>query len=136
MICFSAFLLAVGLASALPSQHLHPLSDEFIKEINSKQSTWIAGRNFEVEEYELFKVLATGAKRSSVPIVHKKIHNEDDNIPESFDSREAWPQCADIISLIRDQSRCGSCWVSYILKFRKKLFDFNNNLFYFRHLQL
>jgi cathepsin B len=103
-------LATIGLASALPSQNLHPLSDEFIEDINNKQSTWKAGRNFEIEDYELFKVLATGAKRSRVPIVHKKIHNEDDNIPESFDARDAWPECADIISLIRDQSRCGSCW--------------------------
>merc|ERR1712110_886142 len=29
--------------------------------------------------------------------------------PESFDSRDAWPQC-DSLKEIRDQSACGSCW--------------------------
>src|SRR5690349_14972735 len=30
-------------------------------------------------------------------------------IPDSFDSRTQWPNCPSI-SLIRDQSDCGSCW--------------------------
>lgn len=32
------------------------------------------------------------------------------NFPESFDSAEEWPQCADLINAVRDQSNCGSCW--------------------------
>jgi len=31
-------------------------------------------------------------------------------IPEKFDAREAWPECANIIGHVRDQSDCGSCW--------------------------
>lgn len=31
-------------------------------------------------------------------------------IPKSFDAREAWPQCREVIGHIRDQSACGSCW--------------------------
>jgi len=31
-------------------------------------------------------------------------------IPESFDSAENWPQCAETIGDIRDQSNCGCCW--------------------------
>lgn len=31
-------------------------------------------------------------------------------LPENFDSREAWPKCAEIIDRIEDQSLCGSCW--------------------------
>jgi len=31
--------------------------------------------------------------------------------PESFDSREGWPECADVIGAIHNQGRCGSCWV-------------------------
>ena len=31
-------------------------------------------------------------------------------IPESFDVRKAWPECAAIVGHVRDQSNCGSCW--------------------------
>ena len=31
-------------------------------------------------------------------------------IPESFDVRSAWPECASVTGHIRDQSSCGSCW--------------------------
>ncbi|CDW61110.1 cathepsin B [Trichuris trichiura] len=31
-------------------------------------------------------------------------------LPEQFDSRKNWPVCKDIISHIKDQSNCGSCW--------------------------
>jgi len=110
MIWYGAFLLTLGIASALANQKLHPLSDEFIEALNSKQSTWKAKRNFEIEDYDLFKVLASGVKKSTTPSVHRKIADVTADIPESFDSREAWPDCADIIGLIRDQSRCGSCW--------------------------
>jgi len=33
-----------------------------------------------------------------------------DAIPESFDVREAWPDCAAVSGHVRDQSNCGSCW--------------------------
>jgi C1A family cysteine protease len=33
-----------------------------------------------------------------------------DSIPASFDARDAWPQCREVIGHIRDQSACGSCW--------------------------
>ena len=31
-------------------------------------------------------------------------------LPKSFDARQKWPSCAQIIGTIRDQSSCGSCW--------------------------
>ncbi|KAL7673280.1 hypothetical protein ACOME3_008146 [Neoechinorhynchus agilis] len=34
---------------------------------------------------------------------------QESTVPESFDSRTAWPKCATIRS-IRDQGSCGSCW--------------------------
>ncbi|XP_066261464.1 cathepsin B-like [Euwallacea similis] len=107
---FLVVFCALALASALPSKSLHPLSDEYIAEINSKQSTWKAGRNFAVEDYELFKVLASGVKKGPARNIPVLIHDEAEDVPESFDAREAWPDCAEIIGLIRDQSRCGACW--------------------------
>lgn len=31
-------------------------------------------------------------------------------VPDSFDVRTAWPQCAAVTGHVRDQSSCGSCW--------------------------
>lgn len=39
---------------------------------------------------------------------HAPVH--DDDIPAEFDAREAFPECAEVIGRIRDQSDCGSCW--------------------------
>ncbi len=32
------------------------------------------------------------------------------DIPASFDGREAFSECASVIGRVRDQSDCGSCW--------------------------
>nr|AEE62535.1 unknown [Dendroctonus ponderosae] len=104
-------VFALGLSSALPSNKPHPLSDEYIAQINSKQSTWKAGRNFAIDEYELFKSLASGVKKpQGLKTAQKLVREITEEIPESFDSRTAWPECTQIIGMIRDQSRCGSCW--------------------------
>eukprot|EP00596_Hydrurales_sp_CCMP1899_P000929 CAMPEP_0119034120 /NCGR_PEP_ID=MMETSP1177-20130426/1158_1 /TAXON_ID=2985 /ORGANISM="Ochromonas sp, Strain CCMP1899" /LENGTH=313 /DNA_ID=CAMNT_0006991361 /DNA_START=197 /DNA_END=1138 /DNA_ORIENTATION=- len=34
----------------------------------------------------------------------------EEELPESFDSRVMWSNCAGIIGHVRDQSSCGSCW--------------------------
>merc|ERR1719510_1327941 len=36
--------------------------------------------------------------------------NNNITVPESFDSATNWPECADVINDIRDQSNCGCCW--------------------------
>lgn len=36
--------------------------------------------------------------------------SSDDGIPDNFDGREAFPECASVIGRVRDQSDCGSCW--------------------------
>lgn len=41
-------------------------------------------------------------------VQHEQLHSID--TPESFDSETNWPQCAKVISDIRDQSMCGCCW--------------------------
>ncbi|KAI5733528.1 hypothetical protein M8J76_012959 [Diaphorina citri] len=34
----------------------------------------------------------------------------DEAIPETFDAREQWPQCKDVIGKVWDQGACQSCW--------------------------
>ncbi|RCN47335.1 hypothetical protein ANCCAN_06623, partial [Ancylostoma caninum] len=43
---------------------------------------------------------------ADVPIKQVPLSDDDEDIPESFDSRTAWPECRDIIGDIRDQSNC------------------------------
>lgn len=40
----------------------------------------------------------------------KEFKISDSSIPESFDLREAFPNCANVVGRVRDQSNCGSCW--------------------------
>jgi cathepsin B len=45
------------------------------------------------------------------PEVEKKVFKlAGTAIPDSFDVRTAWPECAAITGRVRDQSNCGSCW--------------------------
>ena len=63
---------------------------------------------------QLLGVLPRKENARKLPL---KIHPEDADIPETFDAREAWPDCADIIGTIRDQAACGSCWVTTVSNF-------------------
>jgi cathepsin B len=49
--------------------------------------------------------------RSSIKLERKFYDNLDvESIPSSFDAREKWSMCKNVIGNIRDQSQCGSCW--------------------------
>ncbi|XP_023310148.1 cathepsin B-like [Anoplophora glabripennis] len=105
-------LALVAASYALPSVEVHPLSDEFIDIINSKQSTWTAGRNFHVNTSLDYIRGLSGVIRTSVKTLPVRVHEVGgrETIPESFDAREQWSDCAAIIGAIRDQGSCGSCW--------------------------
>ncbi len=116
-------LLALVLVSAsaltfnkrLNLQPHHGVSDEFIKEINSEAKTWVAGRNFHPETPAiLLRTLAGGVLPNHMDYMPpaKPILDDQENqdeLPTTFDSREKWPLCKSI-SMIWDQSSCGSCW--------------------------
>ncbi|XP_049534180.1 cathepsin B [Anopheles darlingi] len=110
-------LLAVavvsGTTAAGSGNKKYALSAKFIDEINSKASTWRAGRNFHPDvslSYirGLMGVHQDAYKFREPEFVHDLSADVDD-LPENFDSREQWPNCPTIRE-IRDQGSCGSCW--------------------------
>jgi cathepsin B len=87
--------------------------EELVAHIN-KQGKWQAESNpkFDGLTKEQLKSYLGALKK---PATHARRGRpgtplKPDTVPDSFDSVEAWPQCKDIISLIQDQSACGSCW--------------------------
>lgn len=109
-------IASVLLISSVSCEDLHPLSKEFIDLINNQQSTWKAGRNFaENVPMSYIQRLMGVHPDSKYHVLEPLIHNlEGVEIPESFDSRQQWPECPTIRE-IRDQGSCGSCWVSDLL---------------------
>ena len=83
------------------------LSQEMIDYINGLDTTWKAGPNFIGKDEKYVRRLC-GALESKMPPLKKITPLED--IPDEFDSRTNWPDCATIRD-IRDQADCGSCWV-------------------------
>jgi len=104
------FILFAGLIAFAAAYDL--LSDEFIKEINEKATTWKAGRNF-FEDYDVSQIKSMlgvhpDSKNFRLPEI---LHGDElvTDLPENFDSRVQWPDCP-TIGEIRDQGSCGSCW--------------------------
>lgn len=105
--------LAVLVAFASSTEVLHPLSDEFINSINTKATTWRAGRNFAPATSMTYIRGLMGvhpdADRFRLPEKPSLLGDADDDLPETFDAREQWPDCP-TIQEVRDQGSCGSCW--------------------------
>ncbi|XP_015795817.1 cathepsin B-like [Tetranychus urticae] len=99
--------LAYG-ARVFTQRNVHPLSDEMIDRINSIGTTWKAGRNFDEASLPYVKRLL-GFKGSSLRKLQQVHHEINEELPESFDAREAWSNCTQIRT-IRDQGNCGGCW--------------------------
>ena len=132
------FCICISITFALPREY-PVLSQKIIDYVNSLNTTWKAAKSprFDypgvTEEYVkgLCGVLKGGPQLPLEDITPL------DAIPETFDSRQKWPDCLSI-SDIRDQGSCGSCWVSlctcgtidsriYGLPFVSKLFASPNS---------
>merc|ERR1711916_261839 len=96
----------------------HPQLDAWehiVAHVNSRNATWQA------QVPSQFQSLAHASRLCGTRVPedaadapeladHVSDHVSDDEIPESFDARAAWPACAAVIGHVRDQSDCGSCW--------------------------
>ncbi|EFA01289.1 cathepsin B [Tribolium castaneum] len=104
-------ILTIICTAASLSVAVHPLSKEFIQQINEKQSTWKAGPNFaENVPMSYIRRLMGVPPNSKYHMPSVKRHLLDAmEIPDDFDARKQWPNCPTIRE-IRDQGSCGSCW--------------------------
>ncbi|KAJ3653167.1 hypothetical protein Zmor_012431 [Zophobas morio] len=90
-------------------------SNPLVETINSKNTTWKAGVNFPGETPAEFAKKRLGLLGNHQdPNFHpeKKVHpvGRKTVIPPSFDARDQWLECRDVIDNIRDQGNCVSCW--------------------------
>jgi C1A family cysteine protease len=88
------------------------VSEGFVKHLNSQPKiTWQAstdqGDIARLTVREAKRLM--GAKKGGKPLPRITYKNKKIDVPDSFDSRQNWPECA-TMRQIRDQSACGSCW--------------------------
>lgn len=86
-----------------------------IDHINSAQNSWTAHANpyFAGTDLKYVKSLCgtilDGKKRITLEQKDDTLFNFE-AVPEEFDTRTNWPECAKITGHVRDQASCGSCW--------------------------
>jgi cathepsin B len=86
-----------------------------VEEINAMKTTWKAEvstrfANASVADVKMLLGTVLPHEAGYYEPEVEKVKFSDDEIPESFDVRTAWPACAAITGRVRDQSNCGSCW--------------------------
>ncbi|XP_035795350.1 cathepsin B-like [Anopheles albimanus] len=108
-------LILLGLACFVQGtdrQGQNPFNDAFLRRVLARARSWKPDTNFRSNiHYHTFRSLkGIGESRTGfkVPIKHYD-YVYDIDIPESFDSRDHWPNC-DSLREIRNQGTCGSCW--------------------------
>jgi len=108
------FVVALIAVALCVSARIH--TRETIEYINSVQNLWTASLDSptaQLSHEEVKALLGTDEKFAwndpqNPPLrTYSKVARA--NAPEEFDSRKQWPHCQSM-SMIRDQSDCGSCW--------------------------
>mmetsp|Transcript_25306 Transcript_25306/g.27637 ORF Transcript_25306/g.27637 Transcript_25306/m.27637 type:complete len:353 (-) Transcript_25306:168-1226(-) len=93
------------------------VTQQMVDQINGMKSTWRAAipvrfANATIADVKVMLGTVLPSDEGYIaPLMEKTAFaTEDSAIPESFDVRTAWPNCAAITGRVRDQSNCGSCW--------------------------
>jgi len=93
------------------------VTQTMVDEINNMKTTWRASistrfANATVADVKIMLgTVLPGEAGYAAPLLEKtNFKTVDTAIPESFDVRTAWPNCAAVTGRVRDQSNCGSCW--------------------------
>ncbi|XP_054163771.1 cathepsin B-like [Oppia nitens] len=87
-------------------------TNEMVNYINSISERWEASDNFVGKQLDenMYKTLTNYRNDENVYFPDApEMSVEGIEIPESFDAREKWPECASLRE-IRDQGECGACW--------------------------
>ena len=108
--------------SLCPTENIHDLlrSEEPVnlkqtaEIVNNANTTWKAKVQPKFEgasQKEIRKIMGTVVDPEwTIKSTNFKTYPENATLPTNFDAREQWPECADVIGFVRDQSDCGSCW--------------------------
>uniref|UniRef100_A0AB38ZEA0 Venom C1 protease 1 n=1 Tax=Ectomocoris sp. TaxID=3104572 RepID=A0AB38ZEA0_9HEMI len=102
------FAITLAIIAMFPPCESRVAVKDIIQKINSMDTTWKAGRNFEEGGY-VRRLLARSHPRPKVTLPVMARLATDIMIPDKFDSRQQWPDCP-TISHIQDQGACGACW--------------------------
>jgi len=117
LVVASAIAQVAGTKILEEDHKVRAINPAMVEEINAKKTTWkaeISTRFANATVADIKKLLGTvlpGEAGYYEPEVEKTTFKlKGTAIPDSFDVRTAWPECAAISGRVRDQSNCGSCW--------------------------
>ncbi|ETN78861.1 papain family cysteine protease, partial [Necator americanus] len=98
----------LDLSDELPIEEAEKLSGKDLVEYLRRHQTLFQVKDSEDEDHEVmdeeYLKIPDGMYRKAIKL------DENEEIPDRFDARDKWPQCAHLIGDIRDQTKCGSCW--------------------------
>ena len=116
---FLLFALIVASCSAsliFSADHQAYAFDDIVKQVQNAQATWVSSvpyRFANATVADVKRLLGTVLPNEAgyeAPELERTEFLLMGDVPENFDVRTAWPQCAPITGHVRDQSSCGSCW--------------------------
>ncbi|CAH8290713.1 unnamed protein product [Schistosoma rodhaini] len=117
VLCTVSLIIILEAHTSINNKTFEPLSDDIISYISRHPNAgWRAEKSNRFHSLDDAR-FQLGARREEPDLRRTRRPTVDHNdwnveIPSSFDSRKKWPRCKSIAT-IRDQSRCGSCCVSY-----------------------